>query len=95
MNLAWKAAENMATLLPRSITWSFNITDLEDDAVFNIYADAVLWDDLRTLLGLLRDPAEDGKGYMTWYNGSLALSLIQPEEQDGPESEPERDGFYH
>lgn len=87
MNPAWMAAQEVAARLPRTATWSFTVTDIEDDAVFNIYADPALWSALRTLLGMAHEPAEQGAGYMTWYTGSLALSLIQPEEEDGPESE--------
>jgi hypothetical protein len=94
MNTAWKAAQDSVARLPRDATWSFTITDLEDDAVLNIYADEDYWDHLRELLGLTREPVEQAGDSMTWYNGGLALSLIHPEEHDGLESERHTDPTY-
>jgi len=85
---AWKYAEEVAARLPKKATWCFNITDVVDDVVFNIYVSPDTWDDIRFMLGLAHDPAEEGRGYKTWYNGGLALSLIDPEEDNaGRDSE--------
>lgn len=85
MNLAWKEAERLVALMPRDTQWSFTITEIVDDAVLNIYVYRTVWDAFAALLGL-NEPIEEGSDYRTCYHGSLAVSLIEPEdEEDGNE----------
>jgi hypothetical protein len=94
---AWQHANEIAGLLPRNAVWSFCITNLEDDAVFNIYAPRSTWHALRVLLGLPRpeylyDSTMPGQPSYAEFNiDGLVLSFITPEEHnddgpDGPES---------
>jgi len=88
MTEAWLRAKEIADRLPKNAQWSFCITDIEDDAVFNIYAAREVWHGLRVLLALPRaefryDGTRPGEpSYEEYTIDGLALSLITPEEQD-------------
>jgi len=92
---AWTTAKEIAEALPRNTQYSFCITDIEDDAVFNIYAPRDAWHAIRILLGIARRPEfryDDTTGaspsFEEYLIDGLALSLITPEgEQDGRASE--------
>lgn len=97
MNEAWQQAKEIAGLLPRNAQWSFCITDIEDDAVFNIYAPLDAWHALRLLLHIARKPDSSYRNFdghfpsFDEYNmDGLSLSFITPEEHnehgpDGPD----------
>jgi len=93
MNEAWQHAKEIAGLLPRNAVWSFCITNIEDDAVFNIYAPRASWYALRVLLALPSaeyqyDATMPGQPSYAEFNiDGLVLSLITPEEHndDGPD----------
>ena len=78
--------------LPNGVPWNFHVTEIQDDAVLNIYIDKEHWPDMRLLLGLGEADEQDG-GYQTWFclGGALALSLITPEEEDGLDGPDEPD----
>jgi hypothetical protein len=91
MNDAWQHAHEIAGLLPPEAVWCFCITDVEDDAVFNIYAPREAWHKLRLLLSLpVPEFRFDATGeFPAWeeYNlAGLTLSFITPEEHDDDES---------
>lgn len=93
MTQAWQHAKEIAGLLPRNAVWSFCITNIDGDAVFNIFAPRETWHALRILLALPRvefryDATLPGVPSSEEYNiDGLTLSLITPEEHndDGPD----------
>jgi hypothetical protein len=83
---AWTTAKEIAEALPRNTQYSFCITDIEDDAVFNIYAPRDAWHAIRILLGIARAPEfryDDTTGVSPSFEehliDGLSLSLITPE----------------
>jgi hypothetical protein len=100
MNSAWQHAARVAGLLPGNVRWSFHVTDLADDAVFNVYAPREAWHPLRVLLTLpvpeFRYDAPSGSpltSFQEFYLDGLVLSLIEPEVQndDGPDGPDDSD----
>jgi len=94
MTETWQHAKEIAGLLPRNAVWSFCITNIEDDAIFNIYAPRTAWHALRVLLAIARKPDAqylnyDGRhpSYEEYVIDGLTLSFITPEEHndDGPD----------
>jgi len=92
MNNVWQQAKEIAETLPRNAQWSFCVTDIEEDAVFNIYAPLEAWHGLRLLLAITRRPAFSYRNYdgrfpsFDEYNmDGLVLSFITTEEHNDDE----------
>jgi hypothetical protein len=83
----WSKAYALSALLPARVAWVFNTTNIEGDAVLNMWVDRGLWELYATLLHL-DTPDETNSDSVTWYDeGGFALSLIQPEEHSGRDNE--------
>jgi hypothetical protein len=93
MTDTWQRAKEIAGLLPLKMPWSFCVTNIEDDVVFNVYAPRQAWHPLRVLLSLpplsFRYEAPPNSGLVSFEEyqlDGLVLSLIIPEEHDdGPD----------
>jgi hypothetical protein len=91
---AFTLAKEIADRLPPATQWGFNATDLEDDAVFCIYAPRETWHAFRILLALPRaeyrfDDTRPGEQSWEEFNlGSLTLSLFTPPEEHDEQSDP-------
>lgn len=95
MNDVWQQAKAIAELLPENIEWCFLVTDLQGDAIFNIYVPHEAWHAVRVLLSLPRpefrffDDRPGGVEFEEYDVNGLIVTLITPEVTDesvGPDA---------